>query len=33
MSQLGLTRVVDVTGGFAAWQAAGLPTVSRLSPG
>jgi rhodanese-related sulfurtransferase len=30
MSQLGLTRVVDVTGGFAAWQAAGLPTVSRL---
>jgi rhodanese-related sulfurtransferase len=33
MSQLGLTRVVDVTGGFAAWQAAGLPTVSRLSAG
>jgi len=31
MSQLGLTRVVDVTGGFTAWQAAGQPTVSRLS--
>jgi rhodanese-related sulfurtransferase len=31
MSQLGLTRVVDVTGGFAAWHAAGLPTVSRLT--
>ena len=31
MNQLGLTRVVDVTGGFTAWQAAGLPTVSRLS--
>jgi rhodanese-related sulfurtransferase len=31
MTQLGLTRVVDVTGGFAAWRAAGLPTVSRLT--
>lgn len=31
MSQLGLTRVVDLTGGFAAWRAAGLPTVSRLN--
>ncbi|HYQ68659.1 rhodanese-like domain-containing protein [Actinophytocola sp.] len=33
MSQLGLTRVADVTGGFTAWRAAGLPTVSRLSAG
>jgi rhodanese-related sulfurtransferase len=31
MSQLGLTRVADVVGGFAAWHAAGLPTVSRLT--
>ena len=31
MTQLGLTRVADVTGGFAAWRAAGLPTVSRLT--
>lgn len=31
MSQLGLTRVTDVVGGFAAWRAAGLPTVSRLT--
>jgi rhodanese-related sulfurtransferase len=31
MAQLGLTRVADVEGGFAAWQAAGLPTVSRLT--
>jgi rhodanese-related sulfurtransferase len=30
MTQLGLTRVVDVAGGFTAWRAAGLPTVSRL---
>jgi rhodanese-related sulfurtransferase len=30
-SQLGLTDVKDVTGGFAAWRAAGLPTVSRLT--
>lgn len=30
MTQLGLTRVADVTGGFTAWHAAGLPTVSRL---
>lgn len=29
--QLGLTDVKDVTGGFAAWRAAGLPTVSRLA--
>jgi rhodanese-related sulfurtransferase len=29
--QLGLTDVKDVTGGFAAWRAAGLPTVSRLT--
>jgi rhodanese-related sulfurtransferase len=29
MRQLGLTDVRDVTGGFAAWQAAGLPTVAR----
>lgn len=27
---LGLTAVADVTGGFAAWRAAGLPTVTRL---
>jgi rhodanese-related sulfurtransferase len=33
MSQLGLTRVADVAGGFTAWRAAGLPTVSRLSTG
>jgi rhodanese-related sulfurtransferase len=33
MTQLGLTRVLDVVGGFTAWQEAGLPTVSRLSPG
>ncbi len=31
MTQLGLTRVSDVVGGFAAWRAAGLPTVSRLA--
>jgi rhodanese-related sulfurtransferase len=31
MTQLGLTRVADVAGGFAAWRAAGLPTVSRLT--
>ncbi|MGH3880654.1 MAG: rhodanese-like domain-containing protein [Actinophytocola sp.] len=31
MSQLGLTRVADVDGGFAAWHATGLPTVSRLT--
>jgi rhodanese-related sulfurtransferase len=31
MTQLGLTRVADIVGGFAAWRAAGLPTVSRLT--
>ncbi|MGH3758067.1 rhodanese-like domain-containing protein [Actinophytocola sp.] len=31
MTQLGLRRVADVVGGFAAWHAAGLPTVSRLT--
>jgi rhodanese-related sulfurtransferase len=31
MSQLGLTKVADVIGGYAAWRASGLPTVSRLS--
>lgn len=31
MTQLGLTRVADVAGGFTAWREAGLPTVSRLS--
>jgi rhodanese-related sulfurtransferase len=31
MTQLGLTRVADVVGGFAAWRDAGLPTVSRLT--
>ncbi|HEX2133857.1 MAG TPA: rhodanese-like domain-containing protein [Actinophytocola sp.] len=30
MTQLGLTNVADVVGGYAAWHAAGLPTVSRL---
>lgn len=33
MTQLGLTRVADIEGGFTAWRAAGLPTVSRLAPG
>lgn len=31
MTQLGLTRVADVVGGFLAWKEAGLPTVSRLT--
>lgn len=31
MTQLGLTRVADVVGGFIAWRAAGLPIVSRLA--
>lgn len=31
MRQLGLTDVRDVAGGFAAWRAAGLPTVTRLT--
>jgi len=31
MDQLGLTNVADVVGGYAAWHASGLPTVSRLS--
>lgn len=31
MTQLGLTRVADMVGGFAAWHAAGLPTMSRLT--
>ncbi|WP_158885760.1 rhodanese-like domain-containing protein [Amycolatopsis anabasis] len=30
MGLLGLRDVKDVVGGFAAWQAAGLPTVPRL---
>jgi rhodanese-related sulfurtransferase len=29
--QLGLTDVKDVAGGFAAWRADGLPTVTRLA--
>ena len=29
-TQLGLERVTDVEGGFAAWVAAGFPVVSRL---
>ena len=29
-TQLGLTRVTDVEGGFAAWVAAGFPVVTRL---
>lgn len=32
-TQLGLTNVNDVTGGFAAWQEAGLPVLSRLTGG
>nr|CTQ89701.1 hypothetical protein [Kibdelosporangium sp. MJ126-NF4] len=31
MTQLGLTRVRDVVGGFAAWRDAGFPVMSRLS--
>lgn len=30
ISQLGLTGVTDVAGGFAAWVAAGYPVVTRL---
>ncbi|GAB3447994.1 rhodanese-like domain-containing protein [Actinophytocola sediminis] len=30
MSQLGLANVTDVVGGYTAWHASGLPTVSRL---
>ena len=30
-SQLGLTGVTDVAGGFAAWVAAGFPVVNRLA--
>lgn len=29
-TQLGLRRVADITGGFAAWVAAGFPVVTRL---
>ena len=29
-TQLGLTKVTDVEGGFAAWVAAGFPVVTRL---
>jgi rhodanese-related sulfurtransferase len=29
-TQLGLRRVTDVDGGFAAWVAAGFPVVTRL---
>ena len=29
-TQLGLTQVTDVAGGFAAWVAAGFPVVTRL---
>jgi rhodanese-related sulfurtransferase len=31
MTQLGLTHVADVAGGFTAWRDAGLPTVTRLT--
>jgi rhodanese-related sulfurtransferase len=31
MTQLSLTNVTDVIGGYTAWRAAGLPTVSRLT--
>ncbi len=30
ISQLGLTNVTDVVGGFAAWRDAGFPVLSRL---
>lgn len=30
-TQLGLTNVNDVDGGFAAWQRAGLPVLTRLA--
>jgi rhodanese-related sulfurtransferase len=30
-TQLGLTGVTDVIGGFAAWRAAGFPVLTRLS--
>ena len=30
MRQLGLTRVRDLVGGFAAWRDAGFPVLSRL---
>jgi rhodanese-related sulfurtransferase len=30
MRQLGLTRVRDLAGGFAAWRDAGFPVASRL---
>jgi rhodanese-related sulfurtransferase len=30
MTQLGLTRVRDLVGGFAAWRDAGFPVLSRL---
>jgi rhodanese-related sulfurtransferase len=32
LTQLGLTRVRDIDGGFAAWLAAGFPVLSRLGP-
>lgn len=31
-TQLGLTAVADVIGGFAAWLASGLPVQTRLPP-
>jgi rhodanese-related sulfurtransferase len=31
-TQLGLTGVRDVVGGFAAWRAEGFPIVARLGP-
>ncbi|CAM3487258.1 rhodanese-like domain-containing protein [Kibdelosporangium persicum] len=31
MTQLGLTRVSDVLGGFAAWKEAGYPVMKRLA--
>jgi rhodanese-related sulfurtransferase len=32
ITQLGLTDVKDVVGGFAAWREAGFPVLSRLGP-
>jgi rhodanese-related sulfurtransferase len=33
ITQLGLAKVTDVAGGFAAWVAAGFPVVTRLPGG
>ncbi|MFI2314150.1 sulfurtransferase [Streptomyces sp. CB00072] len=33
LRQLGLHRATDLTGGFQAWRAAGLPVTPHLTPG